>query len=198
MANLGATVGIMIKRFALAGLSAVLFLGSAAVGYGKGNQISVKDCYPTDRYNMAESYRPDAPERSVLGTGTVRYSGKVLAWPDCLPVRDALVEFWSWGPDGIYTSDYRATVTSDAQGNWEVFSSEMDPTKTPYHIHIKLTGPGIRPMTTAFYPETHNGGGVFDIIVLPANSAGPVGFLEQPVMTGEDPEEAKRRMEGNR
>ena len=147
---------------------------------------------------MAESYRPDAPVRDVLGTGTVRYSGKVLAWPECLPVRDARVEFWSWGPDGIYTSDYRATLITDAEGNWEVRSSEMDPMKPPYHLHIKVTGPGIRPMTTAFYPITHDGGGEFDIVVLPADSTGPEGFLDQPLMTGEDPEEAKKRAEARR
>jgi hypothetical protein len=188
----------MINRYTLAGVLAVLFFASSAVGYVKGSTPPAVDCYPTDRYNMAESYRPDAPLRDVVGAGTVSYSGKVLAWPDCLPVQNARVEFWSWGPDGIYTSVHRATVLSDQSGKWEVFSSEMDPTKTPYHIHIKVTGPGIRPLTTAFYPETHNGGGVFDIIVLPADSAGPQGFLDQPVLTGEDPEEAKKRKEDRR
>jgi hypothetical protein len=188
----------MINKVALAGIAVFLFLSSGAVGYQNASRTPAGECYPSDRYNMAESYRPDAPLRSVIGTGTVRYSGKVLAWPDCLPVQDAEVEFWSWGPDGIYTSELRATLITDKQGNWEVLSSEMDPTKTPYHMHIKVTGPGIRPVTTAFYPETHDQGGIFDIIVLPANSSGPEGFLDQPVMTGEDPEDARKRAEGQR
>ena len=185
----------MINRYASSAILVVIFLSSAALGYDQNMNNNNKDCYPTDRYNMAESYRPNAPIRDTLGTGTVRYSGKVLAWPDCLPVKDARVEFWSWGPDGIYKSDYRATLFSNNKGEWEVYSSEMDQMKNPYHIHVKVTGPGIRPVTSAFYPITHNGGGEFDIIVLPAESTGPEGFLDKSPKTGEDPEEAKKRAE---
>src|SRR5215471_15252401 len=50
-------------------------------------------CKPTFDDSVSPSYVPNAPERTIVGTGHV-VTGVVLSSKDCQPITDAKLEFW--------------------------------------------------------------------------------------------------------
>lgn len=153
-------------------------------------------CVPTERYNMAESYRPGAPFRESVADGSVLYEGTVRVWPSCLPVPGVVVDAWFVDENSYYTNETRLQVRTDATGRWYYRSGPLGMEVQPHHVHLKVYGPGVRPMTTAVYPDTATSGGRYDLVVLEANGTGPAGFLETEPSSGESKEEVAAKKEG--
>lgn len=107
---------------------------------------------PSDGAGPFQTNAIDTPRRAKIGTGHV-LQGRVLAAPDCGPVRRALVVFWQAGPNG-YGPRGRGSVFTDRAGRFRI----EGPVPTNYgrgpHIHIAvvhaayedlLTRYGVRP-----------------------------------------------------
>jgi hypothetical protein len=181
---------------------AILALATAS-SYMVGRELGPKvpeagSCVPTERYHMAESYRPGAPYRSKVGDGSVLYTGSVRVWPTCLPVAGVSVDVWYTDVDGFYNNETRLQVRTDMNGDWSMRTGPLSPDVRPYHVHLKVYGPGIRPMTTAQYPDSSTSGGRYDLVVLEANGEGPEGFLETEPSSGESDDDVKKKKEGQR
>ena len=76
-------------------------------------------CEATESDQMGPFYKPNAPFRSQVGSGYV-LSGSVLAVEGCVPVPDALIEFWLANPQGDYDDDHRASLMSDSDGEYQI------------------------------------------------------------------------------
>jgi hypothetical protein len=170
-------------------VSLVIFVSSSLFGYANYDEsvdYKPSSCTPTKRYAMAESYRPDAPERAIIGDGSVLHHGRVLAWPNCLPVANAKVEFWAGGPNGFYDADHRATIYTNERGYWFLYGDAIGIPNV--HVHFLVSAFGVRPVTSAYYPESARSGGYYDLVVIPAGSSGPENFFDTQLKTGEGSE----------
>jgi protocatechuate 3,4-dioxygenase beta subunit len=111
--------------------------GSRAVSPG----ALAEGCVPTPDDGPGPNYEPGAPERESVGTGYV-LTGSVVESGSCAPIEGALVELWMAGPGGAYGPDWRASLTTDAAGN---FTFESHPPQgyggAEGHIHIRLSSP---------------------------------------------------------
>lgn len=125
-------------------------------------------CSPTKPDSLGPFYQPDAPVRSVLGTGYV-LKGTVRSSVDCGIIPEARIEVWHAGPDGKYTDAYRATLISDPQGQYRL-DTERPPrySSRPPHIHIRVTAPGHAVLITQHYPEKEASEATFDLVLVPA------------------------------
>jgi protocatechuate 3,4-dioxygenase beta subunit len=123
-------------------------------------------CAPTPDDIEGPFYRPDAPERADLtragDAGTpLLLSGRVVARDGCTPIAGAVVDLWQADPDGAYDNaspamDYRAQVTADAQGRWQIQTFEPGrylngAQYRPSHIHVKVWVEGTERLTTQLY-----------------------------------------------
>ncbi|WP_103127695.1 dioxygenase family protein [Deinococcus aerius] len=120
---------------------------------------TARTCTLTPAETEGPYYTPGAPARSDLAadvrTGTpLTVSGQVLD-QNCQPLRGATVDVWQADAEGQYdNSGYtlRGKVTTDARGRYTfqtVVPGEY-PGRTP-HIHVKVTAPGGRTLTTQLY-----------------------------------------------
>lgn len=144
-------------------LLAVLLL-QILIGHSEG----ATDCPPTKPDSLGPFYIPDAPVRSVLGTGYV-LQGTVHSTVDCSIIAEARIEVWHAGPDGKYADAYRATLISSDQGQYRLQTDR--PTgysSRPPHIHIQVTAPGYANMITQHYPEKETYEAIFDLVLVPA------------------------------
>lgn len=124
------------------------------------------ECEVTEPDSMGPFYEPNAPFRSQVGSGYV-LSGRVLALEGCVPISDALVEFWLASPQGDYGDDYRASLMSDSDGLYEFESHVPVPyTSRPPHIHIRVSAPGFQALVTQHYPEEGQKRGEFDLVLV--------------------------------
>ena len=124
------------------------------------------ECEATEPDSMGPFYEPNAPFRSQVGSGYV-LSGRVLALEGCLPISDALVEFWLASPQGDYGDDYRASLMSDGDGLYEFESHVPVPyAGRPPHIHIRASAPGFQALVTQHYPEEGKKRGEFDLVLV--------------------------------
>lgn len=125
------------------------------------------ECQPTPPDALGPFYKPDAPIRSKVGEGYV-LKGIVRSTKDCQPLSDAIIEFWMAGPDGKYTDEYRAQVTSDEEGHYR-FESPVPThyTSRPPHIHIRVTADDHQVLVTQHYSKKDQDTAVFDLILLP-------------------------------
>ena len=122
-------------------------------------------CEATEPDQMGPFYEPNAPFRSQVGSGYV-LSGRVLAVEGCVPVPDALIEFWLANPQGDYDDDHRASMMSDSQGLYQFESPVPVPyTGRPPHIHVRVSAPGFRPLVTQHYSGQGKDRGEFDLVL---------------------------------
>lgn len=111
-------------------------------------------CTPTPQDEIGPFYRPDAPVRSMIGTGYI-LQGVVRDASTCLPVSGARIEFWQAGPGGVYDDAHRATAYSDSKGRYRLETSMPPPyARRPPHIHILVDMRGYAGLITQHYPKS--------------------------------------------
>ena len=124
-------------------------------------------CRPTAPDSEGPFYKPNAPERVSIGSGLV-VSGLVRTAGSCAPLPRARIEWWQANPQGDYDDLHRATQTADAEGK---YSFETDfpgryPGRPP-HLHVKVSAPGHRTLTTQLYPRPGQTELAFDFVLRP-------------------------------
>ncbi len=120
-------------------------------------------------------FRAGAPRRAVLADATTKgtkltLSGRVLD-ARCRPIPEARIEIWHADHAGAYDNDgfgFRATVDCDEHGAYALQS--IIPGRylngdryRPAHLHLKLSAPKARPLTTQLYfaGDPYNAGDPF-------------------------------------
>lgn len=131
------------------------------------SQAQSYPCNPTPPDLLGPFYKPNAPKRSQVGTGYI-LTGEVKSALTCTPIREAKVELWMAGPDGQYGNEWRATIFSDEEGKYN-FSSHLPGHYggRPPHIHMIISAPGFKKLTTQHYTQEGNEASTFDIILIP-------------------------------
>ena len=107
-------------------------------------------CRPTlsDGAGPFGSNAIDTPRRAKIGTGHV-LTGRVLAAPDCGPVRRALVVFWQAGPNG-YGPRGRGSVLTDRQGRFRIEGPVPANYGNGPHIHIAVVHAAYEGLVTSY------------------------------------------------
>jgi protocatechuate 3,4-dioxygenase beta subunit len=91
-----------------------------------------------------------APRRSRIGTGHV-LTGRILRYPDCRPVRGAVVEFWQESPNGVYDRRGRAAIITGRFGTFR-FEGPIPPGEfRGPHIHIHVSAAGYDDFVTTYF-----------------------------------------------
>jgi len=124
-------------------------------------------CRPTPSDSEGPFYTPNAPERSSIGRGLV-VTGVVRTTGSCAPVPRARIEWWQSNPHGQYDDAHRATQAADAEGKYrfETNFPGIYPGRPP-HLHVKISAPGHRALTTQLYPKPGQTELHFDFILRP-------------------------------
>jgi len=124
-------------------LVALAFLGTAGfAGVGSATP-SVTACRPTLSQGGGpfEANAAPPPRRSRIGRGHV-LSGRILRYPDCAPVRGAVVEFWQESPNGRYDRRGHAGAITGRTGTFR-FEGPVPPSdfgRPHVHIHVSAAG----------------------------------------------------------
>ena len=124
-------------------------------------------CRPTARDAEGPFYKPNAPERASLGRGLV-VTGIVRTAGSCAPVPRARIEWWQANDQGQYDDTHRATQTADREGTFR-FETNFPgsyPGRPP-HLHVKVSAPGHRTLTTQLYPKSGQTEIPFDFVLRP-------------------------------
>ena len=121
-----------------------------------------RSCKPTLNDGISPSYRPDAPERTVVGQGHV-VTGVVLSTVDCNPIANARLEFWPEEEGLGHPDSSRATFFTDQEGRYR-FECNL-----PEHIHMRIYAPGYRTIGVNSYHPEGKEEGAFDIVLEPEN-----------------------------
>lgn len=121
---------------------------------------SLRSCRPTLDDGVSPSYKPDAPERTVVGHGHV-LTGVVLSSVDCQPIADVKLEFWPEEAGLGHPDSSRATFFTDANGYYR-FESNL-----PEHVHMRISAPGYRTIGINSYHPEGQAEGKFDIVLEP-------------------------------
>ncbi len=123
-------------------------------------------CRPTPLNPEGPYYRADAPERDLLNVGDrpgtpLRLSGRITSAGCDSPVPGARLDIWHADGDGVYdldTGDFglRGRVRGDDDGNYRFSSVQpgayfFGGQARARHIHVKVTAPDHRPLTTQLY-----------------------------------------------
>src|SRR5512139_7770 len=130
------------------------------------------DCSPTPPNPEGPFYLPDAPFVTTLDREgepgeRIELAGRVYNEPDCEPVAGAVLDIWHANSEGFYynleaaaaPADYllRGRVRTDGEGRFRVRTVRPGPYRTgpsswrPSHIHVKVSGPTLVPLTTQVY-----------------------------------------------
>jgi len=146
-------------------LIAAVLLFLALVGHAEG----AMECPPTKPDALGPFYKPDAPTRSVLGSGYV-LKGTIRSSVDCGIIPEARIEVWQAGPDGEYSDAYRATLVADPDGQYQL-QTDRPPRYSfrPPHIHIRVEASGYATLITQHYPEGEASESTFDLVLVPAH-----------------------------
>jgi protocatechuate 3,4-dioxygenase beta subunit len=116
-------------------------------------------CKPTlgDGAGPFQSNAIATPLRSKIGTGHVLL-GRVLAAPDCGPVRRAVVYLWQAGPNG-YGPRGRGRVLTDRQGRFRFEGPVPANYGRQPHIHIAVVHPAYEDLLARYVvrPGTKTG-----------------------------------------
>jgi protocatechuate 3,4-dioxygenase beta subunit len=124
-------------------------------------------CSPTPWDEIGPFYRPNAPERTSIGTGYL-LSGTVRSAGDCRPLHNVRIEIWQTGPAGMYDDAYRATLFSDRSGRYRLETSVPQPYgRRPSHIHLLVDAKGFEGLITQHYPKKGKKGATFDLVLEP-------------------------------
>lgn len=128
--------------------------------------LHAAECAETEDNIEGPYYKAGAPERASLwepgmhGTKLV-VSGRVLN-TRCEPIPYATLDAWQCNAEGVYdnTGYYlRGKLKTDGQGRYELATIFPPPYKVapdrsrPSHIHLKLSGPDGKILTTQLYFE---------------------------------------------
>lgn len=119
-----------------------------------------RSCAPTLDDGVSPSYKADAPERTVVGSGHV-ITGVVLSSVDCQPIANAKLEFWPEEEGLGHPDSSRATFFTDENGRYR-FESNM-----PEHIHMKISAEGFRTIGVNSYHPEGKAEGILDIVLTP-------------------------------
>jgi protocatechuate 3,4-dioxygenase beta subunit len=134
---------VLLLTAAFAALAALIGVGSATPAVGV--------CRPTLSQGGGpfETSGAPAPRRSRIGAGHVLL-GRILRYPDCKPLRGAVVEFWQESPNGIYDRRGRASVVTGPAGTFR-FQGPVPPGgfRGP-HIHIHVSAAGYDDFVTTY------------------------------------------------
>ena len=150
-----------LSRYFMAGLSMLLCLHATSE-----NSMAVT-CSPTPWDEIGPFYRPNAPERTRIGTGYL-LSGTVRSASDCRPLHNVRIEIWQVGPDGTYDDAHRATLFSDHAGRYRLETSYPPPYgPRPSHIHILVDAKGFEGLITQHYPKKGKKRATFDLVLEP-------------------------------
>ena len=122
-------------------------------------------CRPTARDAEGPFYKPNAPERASLGRGLV-VTGIVRTTGNCVPVPRARIDWWQANALGQYDDAHRATQTADSEGKFrfETNVPGIYPGRPP-HLHVKVSAPGHRTLTTQLYPKSGQTEIPFDFVL---------------------------------
>ena len=144
-------------------------------------------CQPSDRYNLAESYRPGGEFKSYSEDSSVIYSGFVrLSGERCIKLPNIEIEFWFSDSKGNYSKDTRLKVRTDSKGYFEIRTGGFQEGNLPYHIHYLVKGPGIRPLTGNYNNISYNSNDKFDIFVIPADGSNYSKYLSKELRSGDN------------
>ena len=119
-----------------------------------------RSCRPTLDDGISPSYKPDAPERTVVGEGHV-LTGVVISSVDCKPIANAKLEFWPEEAALGHPDSSRATFFTDQHGEYRF---ECNP---PEHIHMRISAPGYHTIGVNSYHANGAAEGTFDIVLEP-------------------------------
>jgi protocatechuate 3,4-dioxygenase beta subunit len=122
--------------------------------------VHSRSCQPTLDDGVSPSYKPDAPERTIVGKGHV-ITGTVLSSADCLPIAKAKLEFWPEVGELGHPDSERATFYTDQQGRYR-FECDL-----PDHIHMRVSASGYRTIGVNSYHPNGQVEGTFDIVLAP-------------------------------
>ena len=174
------------RKRVLAFLTIVIFTNLFSTFYLIDSEIN-NLCQPSERYNMAESYRPGGVYKSYSENQSVTYSGFVrLAGKGCEKIPKVTIEFWFKNSKGNYTKETRLKVKTDNTGFFQIKTGGFQAGNLPYHLHYLVKGPGIRPMTGNYNNKNYNSNDNFNIIVLPAESSNYHDFLSKELSSGDN------------
>jgi catechol 1,2-dioxygenase len=133
-----------------------------------------KPCALTEASIEGPYYREGAPRRSDLADPSapgihIVLAGRVLAADCATPIEGAVLDLWQADSAGRYDNDGHAPLdpaTFDLRAKLEAHGDGRYTTRTvipgqylngsqyrPAHIHVKVTAPGFRPITTQLYFE---------------------------------------------
>jgi protocatechuate 3,4-dioxygenase beta subunit len=121
-----------------------------------------RSCESTLDDGVSPSYKPDAPERSVVGHGHV-VTGVVLSSVDCKPIANAKLEFWPEEEGLGHPDSSRATFFTDLEGRYR-FECNL-----PEHIHMRISAPGYRTIGVNSYHPEGRAEGTLDVVLEPEN-----------------------------
>jgi protocatechuate 3,4-dioxygenase beta subunit len=119
-----------------------------------------RTCQPTLDDGVSPSYKPNAPERTIVGHGHV-VTGVVLSSVDCKPIPNAKLEFWPEESGLGHPDSSRATFFADQNGRYR-FESNL-----PEHIHMRVSAPGYKTIGVNSYHPEGQAEGTFDIVLEP-------------------------------
>ena len=122
-------------------------------------------CVPTAEDAEGPFYKAGAPERLSTGSG-LAVSGEVLSYPGCRPVPGARVEWWHADRSGWYVDSLRGAQVTGKTGGYAftTLPPGIYPGRPP-HIHLKVSAPGYRPLTTQLYLRGEEKAVRFDLMV---------------------------------
>lgn len=118
----------------------------------------LRSCTPTLDDGVRPSYKPDTPERNVVGSGHV-LTGVVLSSVDCQPIPNAKLEFWPEEAGLGHPDSSRATFYTDEAGRYRFECNQ------PEHIHMRISAPGYKAIGVNSYHPGSAPEGTFDIVL---------------------------------
>lgn len=119
-----------------------------------------RSCKPTLDDGVSPSYKPNAPERNIVGQGHV-ITGIVLSSADCKPISKTKLEFWPEEEGLGHPDSSRATFFTDQAGRYR-FQCNM-----PEHIHMRISASGYNTIGVNRYHPEGQAEGTFDIVLEP-------------------------------
>jgi protocatechuate 3,4-dioxygenase beta subunit len=120
----------------------------------------LSSCTPTLDDGVSPSYKPETPERNVVGKGHV-LTGVVRSSVDCQPIANAKLEFWTEEAGLGHPDSSRATFFTDQEGSYRF---ECNP---PEHIHMRISAPGYRTIGVNSYHPSGSTEGFLEIVLIP-------------------------------
>lgn len=133
------------------------FISTTLIGLAACRTGLAQRCEPTAADIEGPFFRPGAPTRAAMGASTLQLHGVVMD-RRCQPIAGARIELWQADAQGRYDLegfDFRARLTTDADGRWSVGTIVPGRylngrTYRPAHIHAKVHA-GDRHLTTQLY-----------------------------------------------